>query len=222
MRTTTTLPLARLGDRLTLQEHVYRQLKTLLMTGELAPGQQLTVRSVTERTGTSPMPVREAFRRLASERALEIMPNGTARVRLLSPEQCRELIEIRQELEGLAVRLATKAMTKSQLRELDRRNAAMEKALDRRDFLGYARENQVFHFALYSAAGRQELLGMIEGLWLQMGPALMARAIQIATGQVLQPANLVDDHRKILAAIRDGDAAAAESALRRDLAKIPL
>lgn len=222
MRMTTTLPLARPGERLTLQEHVYRQMKTLLMTGEMAPGEQLTVRAVAERTGTSPMPVREAFRRLASERALEIMPNGTARVRLLSAGQCRELIEIRQELEGLAVRRAAPAMTRPGLRALERRNTAMEKALARRDFRGYARENQAFHFLLYAAAGRGELLGLIEGLWLQMGPTLMARATQIATGEIRQPGDLLDDHRKILAALRDGDAAAAERALRGDLAKIPL
>src|SRR5690242_8029537 len=50
--------------RRTLQHNVYDYLRESLATGELAPGQRLTIRDVAERIGTSIMPVREAFRRL--------------------------------------------------------------------------------------------------------------------------------------------------------------
>ena len=62
-------------QRNTLNEEVYQQLKHALMTGRIAPGSTMTIRSLAKSFGISPMPVREALRRLVAEHVLVLLPN---------------------------------------------------------------------------------------------------------------------------------------------------
>ena len=62
-------------QRNTLNEEVYEQLKQALMTGRIAPGATMTIRSLAASFGISPMPVREALRRLVAEHVLFLLPN---------------------------------------------------------------------------------------------------------------------------------------------------
>ena len=96
--------LLQVGVRLTLQERTYQAIKNALLSGELIAGQFVTIREIAEKMGTSPTPVREAIRRLLSEGAFELLPNGTVRVRQMTEEQRQHSREIRMLLEGIAVR----------------------------------------------------------------------------------------------------------------------
>ena len=116
------LPTLRITGRKTLQESVYESLKLALMSGEFAPGQPLTVRAVTELAGTSPMPVRDAMRRLVAEGALEMLPNGLMRVRLMDRVQRDEAREIRQAIEGLALRRAARLAMPSEIDRVEEIN----------------------------------------------------------------------------------------------------
>src|SRR6185437_15138287 len=104
--------------RRTLQHNVYDYLRDSLATGELGPGERLTIRGVAERIGTSIMPVREAFRRLTSEGALEPLSSGATRVPVLDFKKLQDLFEIRLSVEGLAARLAANRITESQITAL--------------------------------------------------------------------------------------------------------
>ncbi len=64
----------------TRREQVYREVRRALMGGSFEPGQKITVTSLAIALGVSAMPVREALRRLAAERALEMQPNRSVRV----------------------------------------------------------------------------------------------------------------------------------------------
>ena len=93
-------------ERETLNDRVYRELKNSIMAGAFKPGAELTLRSVAEALGTSFMPVRDAMRRLATERGLEIRPSRTIAIPTLSAEEFLELRRVRVLLEGEAVALA--------------------------------------------------------------------------------------------------------------------
>lgn len=207
------------GQRLTLQEDIYRQLRAQLMGGGFVPGQSFTVRSIAETVGTSPMPVREALRRLASDRAVEIMPNGTSRVRLLTPRQAAELMDVRLTLEGRAARQAAAAIDAAGIDRLEELAEANLRDLNGHDLAAAARSNQAFHFRLYQAAGNSELLIIVENLWVQMGPTLMEFMLK-AAGEGSDLARLSVAHFDIVRALRAADGAGAEAALRRDLGSV--
>ena len=95
-------------ERVTLGERVHAELRELLMSGELAPGQKMSLRSVAETLGVSIMPVREAVARLVSDRSLEVLPNRAVRVPLMSRVRFRELTAVRLAIEGFAAEEAAR------------------------------------------------------------------------------------------------------------------
>src|SRR5512147_2217037 len=72
--------------RATLQEGIYEQVCAALMDGRLHPGQKISLRSLAAAMSTSPMPVREALRRLEASHVLELRGGGVA-VPAPSPEE---------------------------------------------------------------------------------------------------------------------------------------
>src|SRR4028119_603368 len=89
-------------ERVTLGERVHAELRDRLMSGELAPGQKMSLRSVAETLGVSMMPVREAVARLVSDGSLEVLPNRAVRVPPMTLSRFRELTSVRLAGEGFA------------------------------------------------------------------------------------------------------------------------
>jgi DNA-binding GntR family transcriptional regulator len=186
------------------------------MSGEFAPGERLTVRQVAALTQTSVMPVREAFRRLTSEGALEPMSSGATRVPKIDADEFEEITNLRLSVEGLAARLAATRISAEELDELEAANARILAAAKRRDGHAEARANEAFHFIIYRAARSRILLQIIEGLWLRIGPVLITLFDDL---NATQPGRLAGTkyHARLIAALRGGDTAGAESALQDDL-----
>src|ERR1700741_2727017 len=90
-------------ERETLNDRVYRELKNSIMIGAFRPGAELTLRTVAEALGTSFMPVRDAMRRLVTDRGLEVRPSRTIAIPVLTVEEFLELRHVRLFLEGEAV-----------------------------------------------------------------------------------------------------------------------
>src|SRR5215212_6725683 len=93
-------------ERVILAERVYSELRNLLMAGELAPGQKLSLRSVAETLGVSMMPVREAVTRLAADQALEVLFNRAVSVPLMTRAQFQDLTTVWSAIEGVATEQA--------------------------------------------------------------------------------------------------------------------
>ena len=55
------------GEPVGKQERTYARLRDRILTGVYAPGQKLTIKTIADEMETSPMPVREAIRRLEAE-----------------------------------------------------------------------------------------------------------------------------------------------------------
>ena len=102
----------------TLSARVYQDLRELIISGQLQPGQRLTLAGMATALGTSVMPVREAINKLAADDALEILPNKSVRVPLITRARFQELVVIRVVVEGLAVETAAARITAAQLKTL--------------------------------------------------------------------------------------------------------
>lgn len=204
--------------RHTLKDEVYQRIRDALMAGEFAPGDRLTVREVAELTETSAMPVREAFRRLTTEGALEPMASGATRVPSVDATEFEEITAVRLSVEGLAARLAAKRITAEELEELEAAHARVVAAVKKKDVRAEAQANESFHFTIYRAARSATLLRIIEGLWLRIGPVLIFLLDGLNAEQ--QPASRLANlqfHTKVMTALRTGNAAAAEQAIIKDI-----
>jgi len=213
--------------RQTLSGDVYAQLKELLMSGRMMPGQQLSLRSTAEALGVSVMPVREAIQRLVAEKALEVGPSRVVRVPTMNVSQFLELSSIRINLEGFAVEQACLRIDQAALLRIETLNRAFDDELEQQnpDGTKVISINKDLHFSIYRCAQMPMLLQLIEALWLRIGPILNydlrsgskrleTRAIVDNYTRLLKTVN---HHTSLVEALKKQDSNAARAALKSDI-----
>jgi DNA-binding GntR family transcriptional regulator len=204
-------------ERRTLGEQAYAELRELLVSGRLAPGERLSLRSAALSLGVSIMPVREAVSWLIAERALEVAPHRAVRVPTMSARQLRELATVRVAIEGFAAEQAALNRTERDLTTMTATEAAFrrESFSPEPDLPSAVELNKNFHFAVYRAAGLPSLVEIIGGLWLKMGPVINLDLR--ADPQRLATSGARRFHAEMLSAIRERDGARAKAALAADI-----
>jgi DNA-binding GntR family transcriptional regulator len=205
-----TLPVTR-APRHTLQDHVFRQLCELILNGEIAPGQLITIQTLADAFGVSAMPVREALQRLAAARALTVISGRSIGIPQLTRERLLDLRRVRMELESLAATWATPNITDTEIDRMQEYIQNMAEAARSGDRKQYLRLNRIFHFTIYGAAGSDTLFAIIENIWLQISPYFH---LLHTSGNYLK-AN--EQHELMLRAIRARDGAAVSLGVRNDI-----
>ena len=123
----------------------YRKLRDLILFGEIAPGQAVTIQGLVERLEAGMTPVREAIRRLTSEGALNLQDNRRIIVAELSGQNMSELYFLRKTLEPQLVALATARADKEDIVQLARIDADLDHSINTGDVNLYLRKNYEFH-----------------------------------------------------------------------------
>jgi DNA-binding GntR family transcriptional regulator len=204
-------------DRQTLGERAYAQLSDLLISGRLAPGEKLSLRAAADVLGVSIMPVREAVSRLVADKALEVAPNRSVRVPLMSTAQFRDLTKVRIAIEGHAAAQAALCRDKTDLASITRAEEAMraESAALIPDLPRAVELNKTFHFAVYEAAHSPIMVEIIRALWLKAGPVinldLRANPERLANGDAIR------FHADVREAIASGNGDAARTGVAADI-----
>lgn len=202
-----------------VHEEVYARLRRAIIEGQLEPGRSLSVRTLAAQFHVSAMPAREAIRRLVALGALELTQTRRISVARMTSQKVAELTDARVPLEtGLALRALKKTEGKPKVRaglvsKLSKIDDKLDAAISCGDVAAYSKANSEFHFALYEAAGAPTLLGVVEGLWLQVGPFMRVVLSNLGT------ADLIDQHKEAIDAISEGDARKLEKAISRDIAE---
>jgi len=197
--------------RLPAHELIYRRLRALVLFGDLAPGQAVTIQGLSDRLEAGMTPVREAIRRLIAEGALEFQGNRRVSVPVLTVDHIDELIMARQWLDPCLTIRATTRATADDLAWLTALDAELDRAIAQGDLRGYLEMNYRFHSRLYALAAAPILANVADGLWLRFGPSLRVVCGRMGTH------NLPDKHKDMLAAMAAGDAEAAATAIREDV-----
>jgi DNA-binding GntR family transcriptional regulator len=144
-------------ERRVLHEAVADRLRELIIEGVLAPGAHLNERILCEQLQVSRTPLREAFRTLAGEGVIDLMPNRGAVVAALSRDDLEHAFELMTALEGLAGELAAKRATPAEVRRIRSMQAEMTQAHSRRDLPAYYRLNRAIHALIVCLAGNPML-----------------------------------------------------------------
>jgi DNA-binding GntR family transcriptional regulator len=198
-------------SRETLQDKAYRHITELILDGSIVPGEMVTVQSLADAFGVSPMPVREALRRLSAANALTVVSGRSIGIPPLSRARLIDLRNVRFEIEAIAGAWAAERIGEDALAQLARHLGALEAANAAGDVKSYLRANYDFHFAIYRSAGSPNLLGIIENLWLQISPYFN----MLHDSGNYSTANA--HHQQMFAALRDRDVDAVRTAIRADI-----
>jgi DNA-binding GntR family transcriptional regulator len=182
----------------------YERIRRYVLGGEVPPGARLGQVELAERFGISRTPVREALRRLAGEGLVDFHSNRGFRVADLGLDAVLRRMEVRSLVEPGIARLAAERRTEEDLQRLEVAIASEEGA---RDGISAHDASRDFHIALALASGNEELMRVLNSLWLvEVGRRLLSR-------RTANPNWLHDDvseHREILIAVSEVRAADAE------------
>lgn len=127
-----------------LADQVFEKLENDIIQGLYPKGEILTELKLVEQLGVSRTPIREALRRLEQEHLIEDAGKGS-RVIGITEDDVRDIMEIREKIEGLASYYATINMTPEGLKELAHIVDLMDFYYDKWDTEHLRRADDDFH-----------------------------------------------------------------------------
>jgi len=130
-----------------LADHAYLAIRNEILRGQFRPGTPLSRRRLATELGMSVIPIADALRRLENDGLVESRPRAGTRVRVPSPNDVRELYELREALETQAARLFAERATGAQRLELKRLAEQLDAFFAR---LETGRADDAFRFAVHS------------------------------------------------------------------------
>ena len=198
-------------DRVITHETVYESLYESIISGHFEPGKTLTIRGLAEQLDVSPMPIREAIRRLVALGALEMQSTRRVAVAQMTDDRYREIIAARTLLEPEISARALPNLNKQLILKLEKIDDEIEDAINKGEPILYSQKNREFHFTIYKAANCPIMLRLIESIWLQFGPFM-----RIVVGR-LGTSYIVDQHINAITAIKNKDERALREAIKKDI-----
>lgn len=192
-------------------QRAVRDLRRMILSGELAAGTDHLESELAETLGMSRTPVREAALMLESRGLLEMRPRKGVRILPVSPEDMREIYDILTELESLAAQRAAEAgYSDADLELLTRSIERMDQAIEDENLEAWAEADDLFHQELVRLGGNNRVAGIV---------AMMSDQVRRARATTLfirpLPVQSNEDHRAVLQAIRNGRAEEARQCHRK-------
>jgi DNA-binding GntR family transcriptional regulator len=185
-----------------LREQVRVQIKQLILTNRMRPGQPIIIDRLASELGVSHTPVREALAMLQHDGLVEMHPYGNPRVAEIDDTDVGDVWEMRMLLEGWAVRKATPSLTKDDLDQIEdslscaRRDALqglyethLESDIAMHDMILQAADNRLFNRLARLVGDR----------------SIRIRSLVEAIADSDQVLTIIDEHYAILTALRARD-----------------
>ena len=151
MNIATAMPIEGL-NRPALAVELTDRLRSMIMEGELKPGEKVPERMLTERFGVSRTPVREAVKVLAAEGLVVLLQNRGAIVSKLTVAELEEVFPVLAALEAVAGELACRSATDAEIAAIRRLNDQMHEVFAKKERPAYFDLNQKIHAAILAAA----------------------------------------------------------------------
>lgn len=189
---------------------VVEHLRGLILSGVLAPGARIRQEEVAAELGSSRLPVREALQILRHQGLVRLRPNAGASVMPFDPAECDLIYRVRGQVEPIILSESVAHLSDEQVAELNRLQRAIARTRDVEEFLDLDRR---FHLLSYAGCPMESMLEMVERFWdtTQHYRRSYTRLLDTEGEDGWWIADA--EHRLMLAAIRDGDAAQAAHAL---------
>lgn len=195
------------GADATSKRLIYQEVRRSIIMGRCQPGERLDLHGLGRQYGTSVTPVREALQMLAQEGLVTVRPRSGYFVTQITLKQLGDLLDLREILEVAAVERAAIRITVEQLAELGRVHAGYT-GDDDASYDRYTEENRRFHCLIAEASGNEALADAVGRLHDRLARFMVLRH----AGRTME-----ESHRRLVEALRSGDADAACQAMRDEV-----
>jgi DNA-binding GntR family transcriptional regulator len=182
------------------QERTYAILRSRILDGTYGPGQRLVIDALARDLAVSPMPVREAIRRLEAEGWVVYQRHQGAQVAPLDEAGWMEALSTLAVLEGYATALSAPHLTAADIEQARAINGKMQDALDALDVMAVSAHNLAFHRALTERCPNAYLKRELAAIQERLNTLRSSIFMFVPTrGRVS-----VDEHEQLVAMIERG------------------
>lgn len=147
-----------------LSKFVYQAIYKRILTGNLQPGEKITETNISSTMGISRAPVREAFKRLSEDRLVVLVPHSGCYITDLLPEEIKEIYEIRQRLECMALEYALDKFDVEELKKIKNQFLACRKLSSTAMARKETKLDSELHNLIAQKSGCRNLQEMLEKL----------------------------------------------------------
>jgi DNA-binding GntR family transcriptional regulator len=190
-----------------LRDWVYRQIRSWIAGGILAPGEHIAEKEIVRALAVSRVPVREAMRALQAQGYLMATKDRGVAVREVTTAEIDEMFEVRGALEALAGQLAARRRSAASIAELRDTLTRCKDAISTGDMAAIRASNRAFHVAVRATSGNRFIGDRLD--------PLVGRLEWFFTASP-EPDVMLKHHGRILAAIENGDEAETARLMLQD------
>jgi DNA-binding GntR family transcriptional regulator len=147
------------------QQIAYQFIRNRILEGTYVQGQRIVIDTIGKELQLSPIPVREAIRRLEAEGLVTIKAYSGAIVSFVNENEYYEVLSTLSVLEGYAVSISLPFITEKQIEELSVINSQILEALKQYNFLDYIELNKKFHLHTIVNCPNKTIYTLIGTLW---------------------------------------------------------
>jgi DNA-binding GntR family transcriptional regulator len=159
------IPLLTKNAPISREDYAYDAIKEAILSGDLLPGQKISLTELARNLGVSIIPVNNAVRRLTSEGLIRQDPHHSPHVEEFSAQSTNEVLVIRYHMEELALRESIPNIDEDGITMLQSYVQQMVAAVENKDYHTYGKINRAFHMSLYAYSRFPMLCAMIDDLW---------------------------------------------------------
>lgn len=194
--------------KISLADHAANKIRTLILESQLMPGTHINIDVISKQFGISQTPVREALKRLIVEGLAVYTPKVGYAVRSLTLHEYLQVSEIHQVLEVYLVRELAKTPFLVDTESIEKINDSIGQSVADNNIDGIAEANDAFHKKLYENYHNKIMLNRLFDLWNEV------RSLRnIMYKNSVFTNRIMEEHRRIIYAIRSENPSAAEKAM---------
>lgn len=198
----------------TLKDRAYEIVKEKLLSGEYPPGSRIREDLIAEEISMSRTPVREAINQLSAEGFLNNIPRKGIFFIELTPKEIRELLDVREVLEALAVEKCIEHLNDDNLNELKSILKEFEDALNKENYHECNELDSKFHQKIAEISGNKKLILYIKDI---EGFMMVGRNIEKKNNPKEKNMKTLEEHKRILMSIEQRDKKDAVNAVRENI-----
>lgn len=195
-----------------LRDQIYHQIRNLIVTGQMKPGEVINEVAIAEALGVSRTPVREAVKRISDEGLITILAQTGTYVAPINRVDLEEAYVIRRALEMESARRAAAKFTPSAGELLEDNMAAHRLAISRGRYATAIQLDDVFHRTIAEICGLPKIWRAVD-----ISKAQMDRGRYLVIPKPGYGEQTIEQHGAILEALRRHDAEGAAQAMENHI-----
>jgi DNA-binding GntR family transcriptional regulator len=198
----------------TLKDQISVQIKELILFNQLRPGQLIVIDKIAGELGVSHTPVREALAKLELEGLVILNSYQNPRVAEITPEDVREIYEMRMMIECWAVEKAATKMSDDQIQRIQSELKIARRDAEMKNYAAHLRVDLMLHESIMRSTENS--------LFWYLAQRVHERTIRIrslveATGSPQDVLSIIDEHDLIVDALSHHDPSASRMRMQTHL-----